>query len=80
MSRYFFHIRMTDGQLMRDDLGVELGNLEAARGEANLTAQSFEADRERGGFDYAGCRFEIVSADGRQTLNVPAFMKRLELV
>ncbi len=75
MSRYFFHIRMTDGQLLPDDAGVDLADIAAARQEARFAAESFGRDSKLGGLDYAGCRFEIVSADGRQSLNVPAFVE-----
>jgi hypothetical protein len=45
-----------------------------------LTAESFEADRKLGGFDYSGYRFEIASADGCHMLNVPAFVRELVVV
>src|SRR5829696_3280935 len=49
---------------------------DAAREEARFAAESFGADTERGGYDYSGCTFEIVSEDGRETITVPAFVRR----
>lgn len=80
MPRYFFHIRTADGQLIRDDDGVELTNLDEAGCEAAEAAKGFETDRKRGGLDYSGCHFEIVSADGRETLTAPAFVRPLQAV
>ena len=77
MPRYFFHIRTPDGRLMRDEIGVELADFDAASREAFAAARGFDADRERGGPDYSGCYFEIRSKTG--SLNTPAFMKKLTL-
>jgi hypothetical protein len=77
MPRYYFHLCNAGGHFIEDEDGVELADMDAARREAALTAESFEADRERGGLDYSGYRFEIASADGRQRLNVPAFVRGL---
>jgi hypothetical protein len=80
MPRYHFHIRSAGGALTEDEEGVHLPNMEAARNEARLTAESFSADTECGGRDYSGCYFEIVSKDGGETATVPAFVRRLVAV
>jgi hypothetical protein len=80
MPRYYFHLCNAGGHFIEDEVGVELADMDAAQREAVLTAESFEADREVGGFDYSGYRFEIASADGRQKLNVPAFVRGLVVV
>jgi hypothetical protein len=80
MPRYFFHIRAAKGALIQDEDGVHLPDIAAACEEARRAAESFSADAERGGYDYSGCRFEIASDDGRETINVPAFVRRLVAV
>jgi hypothetical protein len=77
MPRYYFHIRTAQGTWVQDEEGVYLPDIEAARQEAGLTASSFSVDTEHGGKDYSECYFEIVSADGRDTATVPAFVRRL---
>ena len=77
MPRYHFHIRSAGGALIKDEEGVHLPDIDAAREEARFAAESFGADTERGGYDYSGCTFEIVSEDGRETITVPAFVRRL---
>jgi hypothetical protein len=47
MPRYHFHIRSAGGALIEDQEGVHLPNMEAARNEARLTAESFSTDRVR---------------------------------
>ena len=80
MPRYHFHIRTAQGALIQDEDGVHLPDIEAAREEARLTAASLNVDTRHGGNDYSDCYFEIVSADGRDTATVPAFVKRLVAV
>jgi hypothetical protein len=77
VPRYHFHIRSAGGAFIEDEEGVHLADVDAAREEAHLAAESFSADTERGGYDYSGCSFEIVSEDGRETITVPAFVTRL---
>ena len=77
MPRYHFHIRTAQGALVQDEEGVHLPDIEAAREEARLTAASFNAETKLGGNDYSDCFFEIISADRRETITVPAFVKRL---
>jgi hypothetical protein len=49
-------------------------DIDAARAEARLVAEEFSAAYGRGGRDYSGSHFEIVSADGQQTTTMPAFV------
>jgi hypothetical protein len=80
VPRYYFHIRSASGVLVVDEQGVHLPNLDAAREEALLTAETFNRDAELGGRDYSGSRFEITNADGTETASVPAFVRRLASV
>ena len=66
--------------MIEDEDGVQLPDIEAAREEARLTANSFSTDTELGGYDYSGSSFEIISDDGRETVTVPAFVRRLVAV
>jgi hypothetical protein len=71
MPRFYFHIRSADGALVRDEAGMYLPDLDAARAEARLVAEEFSAEYGRG---RTGSHFEIVSADGQQTTTMPAFV------
>jgi hypothetical protein len=75
MPRFHFHIRSARGALVRDETGMYLPDIDAARGEARLVAEEFSAEFKRGGQDHSGSQFEIVSADGKQMITVPAFVK-----
>ena len=74
MPRFHFHIRSATGALVRDEAGMYLPDIDAARAEARSVAEEFIAEHQRGGHDYSGARFEIVSADGQQRITVPAFV------
>jgi hypothetical protein len=76
MPRFFFHIHTPHGELIRDDQGVELADLDTAAREAERTAVSFADDEKLGGYDYSGCYFEIRSNSG--SINVPAFVTTTE--
>ena len=77
MPRYHFNIRTAQGSFIQDEDGVHLPSMEAAREEARLTAASLSVDTRLGGYDYSGCYFEIVSADGREAEIYPAFVRQL---
>jgi hypothetical protein len=77
MARFFFHLRTPSGELIRDDQGVELTDLDAAVREADLAARGFAGDAKLGGCDYSGWNFEIRSDSG--SINVPAFVSEPEL-
>jgi hypothetical protein len=74
MPRFYFHIRSASGALVRDEAGMYLPDIDAARAEARLVAEEFSAEHGRGRPDYLGSHFEIVSADGQQTTTMPAFV------
>jgi hypothetical protein len=76
MPHFYFHLRSPSGELIRDDQGVELRDLDMAAREAALTAYSFAGDAKLGGCDYSGWTFEIRSNCG--SLNVPAFVTETE--
>ena len=71
MPRFYFHIRSARGALVRDEAGMYLPDIDAARAEARLIAEEISAEYGRGGRDYSGSHFEIVSADGQQTITMP---------
>ena len=75
MPRFFFHLRAPSGELVQDDVGVELPNLDRAVSEAESAAKTFTRDTQLGGFDHTGWHFEIRSDAG--SLNVPAFVTPL---
>ena len=74
MPRFYFHIRSARGALVRDEAGMHLPDIDAARAEARLVAEEISAEYGRGGRDYSGSHFEIVSADGQQTISMPTFL------
>jgi hypothetical protein len=80
MPRYYFHIRTHQGELIRDEIGVLLPDVEAAREEAHRAAASFSADYKLGGRNYSESYFEVVSEDGREIIASPAFVKRIAAI
>lgn len=74
MPRFYFHIRSAGGALVRDEAGMYLPDIDAARAETRLVAEEFSAEHGPGRTDYLGSHFEIVSADGQQTTTMPAFV------
>ena len=75
MPRFYFHIRSAGGALVRDEAGMYLPDIDAARAEARLVAEEFSAEHGRGTLGCSGSHFEIVSADGQQTTTMPAFVE-----
>ena len=70
MARYFFHIR-TDGDLDRDEFGVELADLDAVRTEALRTIAGFMLDAAITGAAMPGEAFEIADAQGKALIMIP---------
>jgi hypothetical protein len=70
MPHYFFNVRTLDDDLVEDEDGVDLANVEAACLAAHILATRFAATTKAGGLDYAGCCFEVMREDGSQCLNV----------
>ena len=63
MTKYFFHKR--DGsELVEDEEGTDLPDLEAARNEAILAAREMMAEMVLEGKVVDGQQFEITSEDG----------------
>ena len=58
MPRYHFHIRSAGGTLIKDEEGVHLPDIDAAREEARRAAESFSTDTEHGGYDYQAARLK----------------------
>ena len=70
MPRYYFHIR--DGQdLVQDEEGSEVADLEAAKSEARDSARDLAIDEIRNKRPVDGRKVEIADGDG-QTLAVVA--------
>ena len=71
MPRYFFDIRTASGALAPDREGIVLADLDAVAREIVLTAEGLNEDARRGGYDYAGCYFEIRVDDGSRIFTAP---------
>ena len=70
MPRYYFHVFNGSGET-RDDEGVELPDLEAARLEALWGIRSMLRDEiASGSIDFAG-KIQITDRDNRHLLDVP---------
>ena len=70
MPRYFLHIR--DGsQLLPDDEGSELHDLDAAKTEALAAAADILAARIKAGRSLGYSIFEIAEATGAVVMSVP---------
>lgn len=70
MSLFHMHIHHC-GMLARDEEGLELLDLEAARREAVAGARSIMADELMNGRVCLGCRIEIEDSNGRLLATVP---------
>jgi len=70
MPRYFFHIREEE-QVIVDDEGIDLPNLEAAREEAVAAARQLLSQSVLKGKACNGRVFEITNENGIVVLSVP---------
>jgi hypothetical protein len=75
VPRYFFDIRTATGALAPDREGIELADVDAVTREVVLAVEDLHQDARRGGYDYAGCYFEIRGEDGNKILTAPAFRR-----
>src|SRR5215469_3686204 len=75
MPRFFFHIRSPAG-LERDDLGVDLRDIEVAHLEARRAMAGISADLVQEGRDPAEHYFEITDGRGRTVMEVPFVGRR----
>ena len=77
MTKYFFHKR--DGsELVEDEEGTDLPDLEAARNEAILAAREMMAEMVLEGKVVDGQQFEITSEDG-STVDIVTFKSAIKL-
>jgi len=75
MTLYYFHLRDGDA-FVRDETGMELEDIHAARHEALQAARDMLADQLRAGEALDGQRIEITAVDGR-VLDVVSFREAL---
>jgi hypothetical protein len=71
MPRFFFHLRHDNGELERDDDGVDLPNFETAYLEAHRAAVDMWAEARRCGRQLTHNRFEIRDVGDRIVLELP---------
>lgn len=65
MQRFYFHLRTADGEQIRDDEGMELPSVAAARDEAIASAREMIAnDVKNDGRVPDGRTFEIMDEEG----------------
>lgn len=77
MTKYFFHKR--DGsELVEDEEGTDLPNLEAARNEAILAAREMMAEMVLEGKVVDGQQFEINSEEG-SIVDIVTFKSAIKL-
>jgi hypothetical protein len=67
MPIYFFHLA-TPGQLIEDDEGMELANLDEARETAAESAKQLIADALEEGGDVGGYAFNVTDETGQPVL------------
>jgi hypothetical protein len=75
MTRYFFHIR-NGAAFVKDEEGIELPGIEAARKEAIEAAREILADRVRKGVPLDGEKFIVANADHKIVAVIP-FMEAI---
>jgi hypothetical protein len=64
MARFYFHIE-DKCELICDEEGLELPNLDAAIAEARLSARDFAAECIRAGIPVDGRKIRVLDAQGR---------------
>ena len=70
MSRFYFHLRSGD-QVLADEKGSDLPNVEAARLEALAAARFIVADAIRSGHGNIPEAFVIADSEGHELETVP---------
>jgi hypothetical protein len=58
MPRFYFDIRLKNGTVLKDELGLDLPDAETAREEAIAGAAGLREERN-GKENYTGCTFEV---------------------
>lgn len=75
MTRYYFHVRdgsqVQGSQLLTDDEGSELPNLDAAKTEALAAAADILAARIKAGRPVGNAIFEIADETGAVLMSIP---------
>jgi hypothetical protein len=72
MSRYFFHVRDSDGEISRDLEGQDLPDLESARTEAISTNREMLGERLLHGGRLDHRRIEIADEQGKVLAKIDA--------
>lgn len=67
MPRFFFHLA-TPGELMIDNEGIELADLEAAKELALASAQDIAEETAAEGYDISKYIFKVTDDQGRQVM------------
>jgi hypothetical protein len=70
MPLFFFHIQKPDNELIKDDEGIELEDIEAARSEAIHAARDLLGEAAREGRDDRKKKFVITNDQGEEVLSV----------
>ena len=72
MPRYFFHVRMKAGSILRDRVGIEFGDLAAARTDAEEAVRQTIIEKKAAGQPIEMDSLQITDRAGR-TLAVVDF-------
>jgi hypothetical protein len=66
MPIFYFHVQSPDGEITKDDEGIELDDVAAARDEALHAARDLLADAASRGLDVRKKSFVVTNAEGEQ--------------
>ena len=70
MPRFYFDIRLKNGTVLKDELGLDLPNAETAREEAIAGAAGLREERD-GKQIYTDCTFEVCDKAHRPLFTLP---------
>jgi hypothetical protein len=70
MPRFYFDIRLKNGTILEDELGIELPDAEAARQEAIAGAVGLRQENA-GRWNQTACTFEVSDSEHRQLFTLP---------
>jgi hypothetical protein len=71
--RYYFHLANSQGAI-RDDVGIEVPDLETARHEALEALYELREESDSAEEEWRGWQLEIADADGNIVLAIPLDM------
>jgi hypothetical protein len=70
VPRFYFDIRLKNGTVLEDELGIELPDAEAARDEAIAGAVGLSQERS-GSRNYMDCAFEVRDKQRQPLFTLP---------